>query len=159
MELDKDIETKPPQMYDGPKLNDWQLTGRGEGREGHGGRDQVMLQVKEHWGPSEGRRVREVPWSLQRKCIPADNLISNVYPPEPLERKCALSCQDQSNLLWEPQEANTVDLNHHYPCTGRKLWTTGLHILLCHTTVYRTASMPTFRGYQKPLLKSVFSFG
>ena len=119
----------------------------------------MMLQVKEHWGPSEGRRVREVPWSLQRKYIPANNLISNVYPPDPLERKCALSCQDDSNLLREPQEANTVDMNHHNPAQGESYGQVAFTYSLCHTTVYRTTSMPTFRGYEKPLLKSVFSFG
>lgn len=126
---------------------------------GHGGRDWVMLQVKEHCGPSEGRRVKEVPWSLQREWIPADDLISSVYPPEPLERKRALSGQDHSDLLWEPREAKTANLNHQHPCTGRKLWTNGLHMPLMSHMVYRTTYMPTFRGYQKPLLKSVFSFG
>lgn len=107
-------------------------------------------------GRQKGEESRKHPGAFRGNI----SLLTTWFPMSSLQylwRKCAISCQDHNNLLWEPQEANTVDLNHHYPCTERK-YVASTHPL-CHTTVHRTTYVPTFRGFQKPLLKSVFSFG
>ena len=70
-------------------------------------------------GRQKGEESRKHPGAFRGSI----SLLTTWFPMSTLQhlwRKCAISCQDHNNLLWEPQEANTVDLNHHYPCTERK---------------------------------------
>lgn len=57
------------------------------------------------------------PWSLQRKYVPADMLISDFYPPELWQNKTnVLSCQDCGKLLWEPWTSVQWYCGHHDTC-------------------------------------------